>query len=107
MPKQQPHWRNHLYALRRIRGYRQKHLAALLGYRSTTMISRLEAGEHLPPLKVALLLEIVLAARLPEIYVDLAQDLERTVLKRAQRLPDELALMRQKLSRSRGRWQCG
>ena len=74
MSQQQPQWRNHLYALRRMRGYRQKHVAALLGYRSTTMISRLEAGERLPPLKVALLLEIVLGARLPEIYVDLARE---------------------------------
>lgn len=82
-------WRNHLYSLRRIRGYQQKQLARLLGYRGTSTVSRLEAGLMLPPLKVALLMELALGARLQEIYVDLAQDLESVILDRATRLPTE------------------
>jgi transcriptional regulator with XRE-family HTH domain len=83
--------RNHLYRLRRIRGLGQKHLAVLLGYRSPSMVSRFENGVALPPLPAALLLEMALGARLPEIYVDLHQTLEQLILKRADRLPKTLA----------------
>jgi transcriptional regulator with XRE-family HTH domain len=83
--------RNHLYALRRIRGLRQKQLARLLGYRSTSAISRLEIGNTLPPLKVALLMEIVLGTRLSEIYIDLYKTLGVTALKRAETLPSILS----------------
>jgi DNA-binding XRE family transcriptional regulator len=83
----QPQRRNHLYTLRRIRGFRQKQLAHLLGYRSTTMVSRFESGNHVPPLKVALMLEIILGARLSEIYVDLYRDLSAHVLDRSTHLP--------------------
>ena len=85
------HCRNHLYALRRIRGLRQKQLARLLGYRSPSAISRLEIGSTLPPLKVALLMEIVLGTKLSEIYVDLVKRLEETALKRAETLPPVLS----------------
>lgn len=83
--------RNYLYTLRRIRGLRQKQLAWLLGYKGTTMISRLETGASLPPLKVALLLEIVLGARLQEIYLELHRELAQVALRRATRLPPHLS----------------
>jgi transcriptional regulator with XRE-family HTH domain len=83
--------RNHLYTLRRIRGFRQKQLATLLGYRGTSMISRFESGVALPSVKVALLLQIALGAQLAEIYVDLYQELQALTLKRASLLPDALA----------------
>ena len=79
--------RNHLYTLRRIRGLRQKQFAQLLGYRSTTMISRFEHGVSHPPLKVALLMEIVLGAKLAEIYMDDYQDLQRLILRRCDGFP--------------------
>jgi transcriptional regulator with XRE-family HTH domain len=79
--------RNHLYRLRRIRGLSNKQLAALLGYRSTSMISRLESGKALPSLRVALLLQIILGAHLPEIYADLHAALQELAIKRAARLP--------------------
>jgi DNA-binding XRE family transcriptional regulator len=78
---------NHIYALRRNRGYLQKHIAVLLGHRYTRMVSHYECGHALPPLETALLLEIVLGARLQEIYVDLFQELQLQVLTRAQQLP--------------------
>src|SRR5262245_53687072 len=86
MTSHQPPGRNHLYALRKVRGLRQKQFARLLGYRSSSMISRFEAGTSLPSLKVALLMEIVLGARVAEIYVDLRHDLEHQALARAQAL---------------------
>jgi len=83
--------RNHLYSLRRNRGLRQKHLALLLGYRGTAMVSRLEAGTALPSLKVGMLLEIVVGAKLSEVYVDLYQDFERQLLARCKHLPEPIA----------------
>jgi transcriptional regulator with XRE-family HTH domain len=80
--------RNYLYTLRRIRGLRQKQFAMLLGYHSSTMISRFEHGVSYPPLKVALLMEIVLGARLAEIYLDDYHELERVILKRCNGLPN-------------------
>ena len=82
--------RNHLYTLRRIRGFRQKQLARLLGYRATAMISRFETGASYPPLKVALLMEIVLGTKLSEIYLDDYRELEQLVLKRCRPLPEGL-----------------
>jgi transcriptional regulator with XRE-family HTH domain len=76
-----------LYRLRRNRGLAQKHVATLLGYRGTSMISRFEHGTALPSLTMALLLERALGARLTEIYVDLIQSLERQLIKRVDRLP--------------------
>jgi transcriptional regulator with XRE-family HTH domain len=78
---------NHLYALRRNRGFLQKHLAVLVGHKGTKMLSQYECGRALPPLEIALLLEIVLGARLPELYVDLYQELQVLALTRAQALP--------------------
>ena len=85
---------NHIYSLRRNRGYLQKHLAALLGHRYTQMVSSYECGRGLPPLETALLLEIALGAKLSEIYVDLYQELQIRILTNAQTLP---AQMRQHL----------
>lgn len=78
---------NHIYSLRRNRGYLQKHLAALLGHRYIQMVSQYENGTSLPPLETALLLEIALGAKLSDIYVDLYQQLQLEVLTRAQGLP--------------------
>ncbi len=40
-------------------GFTQKQVARLLGYRDTSMVSHYEHGRALPPLAVALSLEIV------------------------------------------------
>jgi transcriptional regulator with XRE-family HTH domain len=51
---------NRLFMYRRRMGFSQKHVAALLGFTGTSMLSRYEHGRSLPPLKVALALAIVL-----------------------------------------------
>lgn len=81
---------NHIYSLRRNRGYLQKHVAALLGHRSVQGVSGYECGRAFPPLEIALLMEIALGAKLSEIYVDLYQDLQVRVLTNARALPPQL-----------------
>ena len=81
---------NHMYRLRKNRGYGQKTLARLIGRRSARTISQYETGAVLPPLKTALLLEIALGARLSEIYVDLYRSLEVAAMTREARLPTSL-----------------
>ena len=81
---------NHIFKTRRNRGLAQKQLALLLGHRYTDMVSKYENGISLPPLETALLLEIALGVRLSELYVDLYQDLQLSVLKRSETLPREL-----------------
>jgi len=76
-------------------------LAVLVGHRFTQMVSQYENGASLPPLETALLLEIILGARLSEIYVDLSQELQLLVLKRAVTLPPEMR--RRLLSRLLGK----
>jgi DNA-binding XRE family transcriptional regulator len=79
--------KSHLYELRRIRGYGQKHLAHLLGHKHIGMISAYEAGTALPSLKTALLLEIVLGAQLSEIYLELYRHLQMLAVQREAALP--------------------
>ena len=81
---------NHIFKMRRNRGLAQKQLAVLLGHHYTQMVSKYESGTSLPPLETALLLEIVLGVRLADLYVDLYQDLQLLVLKRADMLPAEV-----------------
>jgi DNA-binding XRE family transcriptional regulator len=90
MPPPNSNGRNHIYTLRRIRGLRQKQLAYLLGYRNCSMVSRFETGRSQPSLKVALLMEIVLGARMADIYRDEHQRLVRLTLRRCERLPQPL-----------------
>lgn len=80
-------FRNYLFRLRRTRGYSQKQLAALLGLRLRSTVSDLERGRRLPAIPVALTLEIVLGAKLSEIYPDLYQALGQDAVVREDRLP--------------------
>jgi DNA-binding XRE family transcriptional regulator len=91
MPLTNSNGRNYVYRLRRTRGLGQKQFAALLGYRGTSMVSRMEAGTSVPSLKVGLLMEIVLGARLSEIYIELYEQLQRQALARASKLPPTLS----------------
>jgi transcriptional regulator with XRE-family HTH domain len=81
---------NHIYQMRRNRGFAQKQLALLLGHHFTHMVSKYESGISLPPLETALLLEIALGVRLSELYVDLYQDLQIQVVTRSETLPKAL-----------------
>ena len=77
---------NHLFRLRRNRQMSQKRLAYLVGT-SVRAISDYERGRRLPPLKVAMQLEIVLSAKVSEIYVDMSQALCQQVVSREDALP--------------------
>ena len=81
---------NHIQAMRRHRGLLQKQLAVLLGHRSHRCISHYESGTALPTLETALLLEIALGIRLPELYTDLYEQLHALILKRARHLPEQV-----------------
>jgi DNA-binding XRE family transcriptional regulator len=78
---------NYLFRLRRIRGYSQKQLARLVGLRSRKAICDFEAGRRLPPVRVALTLEIVLGARLSEVYPVLYRELGALAVARERALP--------------------
>jgi transcriptional regulator with XRE-family HTH domain len=86
MPAQIKRGANHIKRMRRNRSLPHKQLAILLGLRSTRQIVRYERAENLPTLEMALLLEIALGARLPELYPNLYAELVALVLKRAERL---------------------
>jgi transcriptional regulator with XRE-family HTH domain len=79
--------RNYIFNVRRNRRLLQKQLAVLIGHKHAVMISKYEHGVSLPPLESAILLEIALGVRLPELYPDLYQRLFRLVLRRARLLP--------------------
>ena len=79
-------FRNYLLRLRRNRRYSQKQFATLLGLRSDKAISKYENGARLPQLKTAMLMEIVLGAKLSEIYVDLYGELGEQAVAREDRL---------------------
>jgi transcriptional regulator with XRE-family HTH domain len=53
------HKQNKLVLYRRRMGFTQKRVARLLGHRDTSMVSHYEHGRSLPPLPVALGLEII------------------------------------------------
>ena len=60
-------------------GFTQEHVAHLLGHRDASMISHYEHGRALPPLMVALSLEIIyrvpVAFLFPEVYDDQKRDI--------------------------------
>ena len=77
---------NHLFRLRQNRQMSQKRLAFLVGT-TVPSISDFEHGRRLPPLKIAMLLEIVLSAKVSEIYVDLYRNLGQQAVARDDSLP--------------------
>jgi transcriptional regulator with XRE-family HTH domain len=81
---------NYIFNMRRNRRLLQKQLATLVGHRYTHMISKYEHGLRLPPLETALLLEIALGVRLPDLYPDLYQHLQALILRRSRVLPRDV-----------------
>ena len=80
-------FKNYLFRLRRIRGYSQKQLASLVGLRSRKAICDFEAGRRMPPVKVAMTLEIVLGTRLADVYPALYRELGMLAVTREGQLP--------------------
>lgn len=87
MKQQNKRGMNHINAMRRNRSLLQKQLAILLGHATYRRVSHYESGSSLPPLQTALLLEVALGVRLPELYPNLYRHCQELVLKRAQHLP--------------------
>ena len=73
------HKQNNLVLYRRRMGFTQKQVAGLLGHRDASMVSHYEHGRALPPLAVALSLEIVyrvpVAFLFPAMYDELKQQI--------------------------------
>ena len=70
---------NNLILYRKRMGFTQKQVASLLGHRDTSMVSHYERGRSLPPLMVALGLEIVfripVAFLFPAVYDELRRQI--------------------------------
>ena len=75
------HGKNTLVLYRRRMGYSQKQVAQLLGQPDTSMVSHYERGKALPPLAVALSLEIVyrvpVAFLFPAMYDEIRRRIRR------------------------------
>src|ERR1700682_3702001 len=65
MPRKLPHY---LRIERRRAGLSQTDIAALLGIRTASKISRYERGRRLPPLKTALAYEAILGKPIAELF---------------------------------------
>ena len=73
---------NNLVLYRRRMGFSQRQVARLLGHRDTSMVSHYEHSRALPPLAVALGLEIIyrvpVAFLFPGMYDELKQRVRRS-----------------------------
>jgi len=89
MPK--PHYksdaRNRLWIARKRAGYSQKWLRRLLGKKSLSSISEYEHGRKLPPLPVALKLQLIYGTPLAELFPDLQSRLAQEIDVAKQGLP--------------------
>jgi transcriptional regulator with XRE-family HTH domain len=75
------HKQNNLVLYRRRMGFTQKQVARLLGHRDASMISHYEHSRTLPPVAIALSLEIVyrvpVAFLFPTLYDELKLEIRR------------------------------
>jgi transcriptional regulator with XRE-family HTH domain len=60
-------------------GFSQKQVASLLGHRDTSMISHYERGRALPPLGVALGLEIIYRVPVAFLFPGMYDELKRNI----------------------------
>src|SRR3979411_2322940 len=70
---------NSLLLYRRRMGFTQRQVAQLLGHRDTSMISHYEHGRSLPPLPVALSLEIILRVPVAFLFPGLHNELKQRI----------------------------
>jgi transcriptional regulator with XRE-family HTH domain len=82
--KQKP---NDLVLYRKRMGFSQKQVARLLGHRDTSMISHYEHNRALPPLAVALGLEIIYRVPVAFLFPGMYNELKRTVRDKEDALP--------------------
>jgi transcriptional regulator with XRE-family HTH domain len=82
--KQKP---NDLVLYRKRMGFSQKRVARLLGHRDTSMISHYEHNRALPPLAVALGLEIIYRVPVAFLFPGMYNELKRTIRDKEDALP--------------------
>jgi len=70
---------NNLVLYRRRMGFTQKRVAELLGKSDATMIAHYEHGRALPPLAVALSLEIIYRVPVAFLFPGMYEDLKRRI----------------------------
>jgi len=70
---------NNLVLYRRRMGFTQKRVAELLGKSDATMITHYEHGRALPPLAVALSLEIIYRVPVAFLFPGMYEDLKRRI----------------------------
>ena len=77
---------NSLFIYRRRMGFSQKHVARLLGFRDTSMLSRYEHGRSMPPLPMALSLGIVLRVPIEFLFPALYEQLRNAIRTEEERM---------------------
>jgi transcriptional regulator with XRE-family HTH domain len=82
--KQKP---NDLVLYRKRMGFSQKQVARLLGHRDTSMVSHYEHNRALPPLAVALGLEIIYRVPVAFLFPGMYNELKRTIRDKEDSLP--------------------
>jgi transcriptional regulator with XRE-family HTH domain len=70
---------NNLILYRRRMGFTQKQIARLLGQRDASMVSHYEHGRALPPLAVALSLEIIYRVPVAFLFPAMYDELKREI----------------------------
>ena len=79
MNQDKPQNKNSLFIFRRRMGFSQKHVARLLGFPDTSMLSRYERGRSMPPLDMALSLGIILRVPVEFLFPDLYDGLRNRI----------------------------
>jgi transcriptional regulator with XRE-family HTH domain len=77
---------NSLFVYRKRMGFSQKHVARLLGLRSTSMLARYERGRSIPPLPRALSLGVILRVPVEFLFPTLYDSLRDGIRKQEERL---------------------
>jgi Predicted transcriptional regulators len=76
---------NRLWRYRKERQFSQRHVARLLGHRTTAQVSRWESGAKIPTLDNALLLAHILEAPVERLFADRAAELQAKIEARGER----------------------
>jgi transcriptional regulator with XRE-family HTH domain len=79
---------NNLILYRKRMGFTQKHVARLLGHRDTSMVSHYERGRSLPPLLVALALEIIYRVPVAFLFPSVYDELKRQIRSKEESLAE-------------------